>query len=54
MHQYDYLGSDSWDRQRIKRKIDRHINKFTNLPEQERNCILLELNRRFPEINQKY
>ena len=37
---YDKLGSNCWDRQRIKRKGDRFVNKLLNLPMQERNYIL--------------
>ncbi len=35
-----YLGSDSWDRQRIKRKGDRLIKKITELPVLEKQYIL--------------
>ena len=37
---YDKLGLNCWDRQRIKRKGDRFVNKLLNLPMQERNYIL--------------
>lgn len=44
LHDYQYLGNDSWDRQRIKRKISRIVNTLSNLPPLERKAILLELN----------
>jgi len=37
---YDLVGSDCWDRQRIKRKGDRIVKKLSNLPVLERNYIL--------------
>jgi site-specific DNA-adenine methylase len=40
LHQYDYLGTDYIDRQRIKRKIEREIQKLINLPAAERNAIV--------------
>lgn len=40
LHQYDFLGKDYIDRQRIKRKIDREVNKLVNLPAAERRAIL--------------
>ena len=40
LHQYDFLGTDYIDRQRIKRKIDREIQKLLNLPATERNAIV--------------
>jgi len=43
LHQYNYLGSDCWDRQRIKRKISRRVKTLQALPAQERNAILTEL-----------
>ncbi len=35
-----YLGIDCWDRQRIKRKGERIINKINNLPPHEKQYIL--------------
>lgn len=35
-----YLGTDCWDRQRIKRKAERWVNRLNSLPELERNYIL--------------
>jgi 16S rRNA G966 N2-methylase RsmD len=40
LHQYNYLGTDYIDRQRIKRKIDREIQKLLSLPATERNAIV--------------
>lgn len=40
---YAYLGKDCWERQRIKRKAERMVNKFTEMPVLERNYILNEL-----------
>jgi hypothetical protein len=41
---YDYVGSDCWDRQRVKRKIDRLTKKLLELPEIERNAIISRIN----------
>jgi hypothetical protein len=40
LHDYRYLGKDFTDRQRIKRKIEREVNKLRNLPALERNAII--------------
>lgn len=40
LHQYDYLGVDFTDRQRIKRKIEREVKKLNSLPIAERNAII--------------
>lgn len=40
LHDYSYLGEDRTDRQRIKRKIEREINRLSSLPVQERNAII--------------
>ncbi len=40
LHEYTYLGKDCWDRQRIKRKINRKIKSLLNLPVLERQAIL--------------
>lgn len=40
LHEYTYLGLDCWDRQRIKRKIERFVNKLRGLPDHEREAIL--------------
>lgn len=42
-----FLGDDCWDRQRIKRKSDRLINKISKLPELEKNYILERLKNKF-------
>lgn len=43
LHDYRYLGTDFIDRQRIKRKIEREVNKLKSLPPSERNAILSEV-----------
>lgn len=40
LQDYSYLGTDCWDRQRIKRKGERWVNKLMNLPDLERNYII--------------
>lgn len=40
LHDYSYLGDDFIQRQQIKRKIKRHVNRLKTLPELERNAIL--------------
>lgn len=40
LHQYDLLGTDYIDRQRIKRKIERETKKLLNLPAPERNAVI--------------
>lgn len=40
LHKYDFIGTDCWDRQRIKRKGDRMISKLLSLPVLERKYIL--------------
>ncbi|MBY0485927.1 MAG: DNA adenine methylase [Flavobacteriaceae bacterium] len=42
---YDYLGSSCWNRQQIKRKGDRLVEKFKNLPVLEKNYLLNRLNQ---------
>lgn len=44
LHNDDYLGSDCWDRQRIKRKSERLIAKFQKLPVLERNYLIKRIN----------
>lgn len=44
LHDYRYLGSDFIDRQRIKRKIQRHVDKLMGLPVLERAAIIEALN----------
>lgn len=43
LHQYDYLGEGFGDRQRIKRKIDRLLSKWGNLPQHEKNALIVAL-----------
>lgn len=43
LHDYRYLGDDFVDRQRIHRKIQRHVDKLAGLPVLERNAILAAL-----------
>jgi DNA adenine methylase len=40
LHEYTYLGTDCWDRQRIKRRITRKITQLQTMPIYERNAIL--------------
>ena len=40
LHDYRYLGENKTDRQRIKRKIKRHIECLEQLPVLERNAII--------------
>lgn len=43
LHQYNYLGEDFTDRQRIKRKKERFLNKLKNMPDLERYALLAVL-----------
>jgi len=47
LHQYNFLGNDSWDRQRINRKTKRELKKLQELPPQERNAIIHAINQKF-------
>lgn len=40
LHTYDFVGSDCWDRQRVKRKIERLARKLAELPALERNAVI--------------
>ena len=40
LHNSQFLGNDCWDRQRIKRKGDRLVEKLLALPPAERNYII--------------
>lgn len=40
-----YLGSDCWERQRIKRKGDKLVQKLLSLPAAERNYLLDRINK---------
>lgn len=46
-HQYDYVGHNFVDRQRIKRKSKRLINKFRNMSYDERTSIIKDINEEF-------
>ena len=46
IHDYRFIGKNFNDRQRIKRKVDRWIQKFENLPDLERNLIFQELHKK--------
>lgn len=48
LHDYNFLGKNFTDRQRIKRKITREIKKLLALPALERNAIISEIQ----DINQ--
>lgn len=43
LHQYDYLGNDYIDRQRIKRKVKRFYNKLQQLPPLEKHLFIQQL-----------
>ncbi len=45
LHDYQYLGDECWERQGIKRKIERHVQKLSKLPILEQRAILIELNK---------
>lgn len=47
LHDYRYLGDDFIERQRIKRKIERHVNRLRELPALERAAILSALSSQF-------
>lgn len=40
LHQYNFLGDNNLDRQRIKRKIERQLSKLERLPIKERYAML--------------
>jgi DNA adenine methylase len=48
LQDYSFLGNDCWERQRIRRKTDKYIEKFQKMPVLERNCIIDKLK----ELNQ--
>lgn len=47
LHDYQFLGKDSWDRQRINRKVQRTLRKFSELPALERNKLIHSINNEF-------
>lgn len=54
LHQYDYIGNGSIDRQRIKRKAQRTLNKIVELPFHERSFILQEIVKKYAAEVQTY
>jgi len=46
-HQYDYVGHNFTDRQRIKRKSQRWINKLKKMSFDERQFIINDINKEF-------
>jgi len=46
---YVYAGENCWDRQRIKRKGDRTVQKLASLPAVERNYIIDKILQSFPK-----
>lgn len=46
LHDYTHLGKDWIDRQRIKRKIAREVNKLNSLPALEREAVLRGIQKR--------
>lgn len=44
---YDHSGSDCWDRQRIKRKIYRNLQKISSLPAAEQEPLLKAIAEKF-------
>lgn len=51
LHDYRYLGKDCWDRQRIKRKIQRRIDTLSKLPILEQKAIMQALNKKLSGPN---
>ncbi len=47
LHDYSYLGIDFSDRDRIKRKIKRHINRLKKMEPKERNAIIESIKNEF-------
>ena len=44
LHDYSYLGSTFRERERIKRKRNRWVNRLLSIPKLERNALLNALN----------
>lgn len=44
LHDYRFLGTDKSDKQRIRRKIQRHVNTLKRLPAYERQAIIQAIN----------
>lgn len=51
LHDYRYLGKDCWDRQRIKRKIERRVKTLSKLPILEQKAIMQALNKKLSGPN---
>lgn len=47
LHDYQYLGKNFTDRQRLKRKVFRNIDRLKRLPEIERNLLLQAIYKEF-------
>ena len=43
LHQYNFVGNNKTERQRIKRKINRWVERLNALPTTERNAIIASL-----------
>lgn len=48
LHQYDYVGQNFSDRQRIRRKVSRFSNKIQDLPPYERHLLIQEMIKEDP------
>jgi hypothetical protein len=49
-HQYDYIGHNFTDRQRIKRKSQRWIDNLKNMSSDERYYILENIEKEFSTV----
>lgn len=47
LHDYNYLGKDFRERERIKRKISRHVNRLKRLNNFEKNAIIEKIKESF-------
>ncbi len=47
LHEYGFLGNDSWERQRIARKVKRHVDRLRKLPPLERMAIVEQIKNNF-------
>lgn len=50
LHDYRYLGADYRERERIKRKKQRWINKLTDMPLLERQALLSAMEEAWPQL----
>ncbi len=50
LHQYDYLGENFTERQRIKRKISRAIKRLISMEAAERNAVLAAIAENFYKV----